>query len=119
MSAVRPQQVKASARAGRHEEYGADPRLDAIAATCRALGHPTRIRVLAELTTRQLSPVQLARSIDDPGVSLPSLSYHVRGLASAGLIELAFTTPRRGAIEHSYAITARGRAAVALVESLH
>jgi DNA-binding transcriptional ArsR family regulator len=91
---------------------------DAAAAVFRALGHSTRIRVLIELQGGHRSPAQLARHLEDPGVSLPSLSYHVRGLHGAGLIELAFTTPRRGALEHSYGLTASGRAAARMATAL-
>jgi DNA-binding transcriptional ArsR family regulator len=86
--------------------------LEAVAGLFRALAHPTRVRVLIGLQDGQRSPSELARAFADPRLSLPSVSYHVHGLVGAGLIELAFTTPRRGALEHSYGLTARGLAAI-------
>jgi hypothetical protein len=38
------------------------------------------------------------------GASLSNVSYHVRQLAKAGLIELVATRPRRGALEHYYTL---------------
>jgi DNA-binding transcriptional ArsR family regulator len=92
--------------------------LETVATLFRALAHPTRVRVLIELQDGQRSPSELARVFADPTLSLPSLSYHVRGLLGAGLIELAFTTPRRGALEHSYALTARGLAAIRVLRAV-
>jgi DNA-binding transcriptional ArsR family regulator len=92
--------------------------LEAASALFRALAHPIRVRVLIELQQRHRSPSELARSFDDPRLTLPSISYHFRGLAGAGMIELAFTTPRRGAVEHSYALTARGLAAIRALRAL-
>ena len=65
----------------------------------RAMAHPMRARILAALDGRELSPVELAREL---GASLGVVSYHVRVLADAGLVELARTTARRGAIQHHY-----------------
>jgi DNA-binding transcriptional ArsR family regulator len=66
----------------------------------KALGHPTRVRILAVLRDRELaSPVELA---DELKVPLGTISYHVRRLETLGLIELATRTQRRGAVEHHY-----------------
>jgi DNA-binding transcriptional ArsR family regulator len=65
----------------------------------KALSHPIRVRVLALLEERMASPVELAEVL---GVSLGSVSYHVRNLHRLGLIELKKETRRRGAIEHHY-----------------
>jgi DNA-binding transcriptional ArsR family regulator len=66
----------------------------------KALGHPTRVRILAVLRERELaSPVELS---DELGVPLGTISYHVRRLETLGLIELATRTQRRGAVEHHY-----------------
>jgi DNA-binding transcriptional ArsR family regulator len=65
----------------------------------RAMAHPMRARILAALDGRELSPVELARELD---ASLGVISYHVRVLADAGVVELARTTARRGAIQHHY-----------------
>jgi DNA-binding transcriptional ArsR family regulator len=66
----------------------------------KALAHPLRMRLLSLLEDGTASPTELA---DVTGASLPRVSYHVRRLASAGLIELVRTKQRRGAVEHYYA----------------
>ncbi len=65
----------------------------------RALSHPLRRRVLAALRGRAASPVELAREF---GEGIGTVSYHVRMLADAKLIELVEERPRRGATEHFY-----------------
>lgn len=66
----------------------------------KALGHPTRVRILRILRDRELaSPVELSAEL---GVTLGTIGYHVRRLESLGFIELAKRTQRRGAIEHHY-----------------
>jgi DNA-binding transcriptional ArsR family regulator len=73
----------------------------------RALSHPLRRRVLAALRGRAASPVQLAKEF---GEGIGTVSYHVRMLADAKLIELVEERPRRGATEHFY--IAVGRTAI-------
>jgi DNA-binding transcriptional ArsR family regulator len=70
----------------------------------KAMTHPLRARILAILEKVEASPSQLARELDAP---LGNISYHVRILASIGLIELVKTTPKRGSVEHHYAVTGR------------
>lgn len=66
----------------------------------KALGHPTRVRILSILRDRELaSPVELSGEL---GVPLGTIGYHVRRLEQLGFIELARRTQRRGAIEHHY-----------------
>lgn len=66
----------------------------------QALGHPTRVQVLRILDRRDMaSPVQLS---DELSVPLGTMGYHVRRLEVLGMIELAATRQRRGAIEHFY-----------------
>jgi DNA-binding transcriptional ArsR family regulator len=66
----------------------------------KALGHPTRVRVLRILDRRDMaSPVQLS---DELSIPLGTMGYHVRRLEALGMIELAGTQQRRGAIEHFY-----------------
>jgi len=66
----------------------------------RALGHPTRVRILNVLRDRELaSPVELSAEL---GIALGTVGYHVRLLESLGFIELARRTQRRGAVEHHY-----------------
>jgi DNA-binding transcriptional ArsR family regulator len=66
----------------------------------KALGHPTRVQILAVLRDRELaSPVELAAEL---GLALGTVGYHVRRLETLGFIELAKRTQRRGAVEHHY-----------------
>lgn len=65
----------------------------------KALAHPLRIRVLTILGDRVASPSEIAHEID---ANLSLVSYHVRRLAHAGLIELVREKQRRGAVEHYY-----------------
>ena len=70
----------------------------------KALAHPLRVRILAALEERTASPSELSEELDAP---LGNVSYHVRQLASLGLVKLVRRTPRRGAIEHHYRAEAR------------
>jgi DNA-binding transcriptional ArsR family regulator len=66
----------------------------------KALGHPTRVRILNVLRDRELaSPIELSAEL---GVPLGTVGYHVRRLEALGFIELARRTQRRGAVEHHY-----------------
>jgi DNA-binding transcriptional ArsR family regulator len=66
----------------------------------KALGHPTRVRILTILRDRELaSPVELSSEL---GIPLGTVGYHVRRLEALGFIELARRTQRRGAVEHHY-----------------
>lgn len=58
--------------------------------TLRILAHPVRLRILSALTGRALSIAEIAREL---GIRHANASYHVRQLASVGLIRL---TPDRG-----------------------
>lgn len=70
----------------------------------RALAHPLRARLVALLERAPASPSQLAAQVDAPvGV----VSYHVRVLAGAGVVELVATAPKRGALQHFYALRER------------
>jgi DNA-binding transcriptional ArsR family regulator len=66
----------------------------------RALAHPVRALILAELEQGPHSPKELAGSLGEP---LGKVSYHVQILCELGLITLVRETRRRGAIEHHYA----------------
>lgn len=70
----------------------------------KGLAHPLRIHILRVLENRVASPSEIADEIDAP---LGNVSYHVRFLARVGLIELASTKPRRGAVEHYYRAAGR------------
>lgn len=69
----------------------------------KALAHPLRVRILGALERRTASPNELAEEL---GAPLGNVSYHVRQLASAGLLKLVRETPRRGAVEHYYSLDA-------------
>lgn len=78
-------------------QFDADP---VDARVVKALGHPTRVRILNVLRDRELaSPVELSAEL---GVALGTVGYHVRRLEALGFIELARRTQRRGAVEHHY-----------------
>ena len=77
-----------------------DPRL------VKALAHPVRVRVLALLEGRTMTPKQLALELDMP---LENVSYHVRTLAKFGLIELQRRRITRGVVEHHYRTAERPR----------
>jgi DNA-binding transcriptional ArsR family regulator len=68
------------------------------AAVLAALAHPLRIEIL-RIAGESFSPKDVAVSRDE---SLGVVSYHVRALLDAGLIELTHTEPRRGAVQHFY-----------------
>lgn len=67
----------------------------------RALAHPVRAQILSQLRRGPASPSQLADAV---GESVGVASYHVRVLAEAGLAELVGTVPKRGALQHFYAV---------------
>ncbi len=69
------------------------------AAIVRALAHPLRVQILNVLEQRAASPSELAEEL---GAPLGNLSYHMRTLASLGVIKLVNKKQRRGAIEHYY-----------------
>lgn len=67
--------------------------------TLKALIHPLRMRAYVEAVKGPVSAKELAERL---GVPLQRMSYHVRLLAEAGLLEVVRKTPRRGAIETHY-----------------
>lgn len=79
----------------------------------KSLTHELRITaLLAVAKARKISPSSLAAELNAP---LGNVSYHMRQLADAQLVKLVDKQPRRGAIEHYYAITPFGRAVLKLV----
>lgn len=58
-----------------------------------------RVRILATLQECEATPTQLAQWL---GASVGTVAYHVRTLASLGLIELVGETRVRGAVAHHY-----------------
>jgi hypothetical protein len=79
----------------------ASPLLDWERIACAAMD-PLQIAVLRQPALGEASPHQIATRLDE---SLGTVSYHVRRLHSFGLIELARTEPRRGAVEHFYVLS--------------
>jgi DNA-binding transcriptional ArsR family regulator len=71
-----------------------------------------RAQILTELEKRAASPSQLADAV---GESVGVVSYHVRVLAEAGLAELVGTVPKRGALQHFYAVRDSGALGVTLL----
>jgi DNA-binding transcriptional ArsR family regulator len=68
----------------------------------RALGHPTRVEVLDVLTSKTLSPSQIANRLRLP---LSNVIHHVKVLKENESVELVRKARRRGAIEHFYRAT--------------
>lgn len=79
-----------------------------------AFVHPLKLRILAlmaEPPPPRGGPAELAQPGWSPnglygaaGEPLGNVSYHVRQLEKAGLIELVATKQRRGALEHYYTL---------------
>ena len=80
-----------------------------------SLVHPLKIRIL-KLMAEPPPPRATAEGPPEPGWSpnglyvaagepLGNVSYHVRQLEKAGLVELVATKQRRGALEHYYTLT--------------
>ncbi len=65
----------------------------------RALAHPLRTRILALVTTRSMCAAEVARHLGD---RQPNVSYHLRKLADAGLVEIAEEVPVRGGVAKRY-----------------
>jgi DNA-binding transcriptional ArsR family regulator len=75
---------------------------DKNTAVLTALGHPLRRDILRYLENHNnggVSPKTLAEQLGQP---IGNVSYHVRCLVEAGVLKLATTKPRRGAVEHFY-----------------
>lgn len=67
----------------------------------KALAHPLRARLVSMMHARAATPAQLANELGEP---LSLISYHVRFLAQAGVIELVDRTFKRGAVQHHYRV---------------
>lgn len=68
----------------------------------RAYANPVRARALMILGARVASPSEIAEQI---GETLGKVSYHIRELRDAGLIELVETDSSRGGVQHFYKAT--------------
>src|SRR3954454_11928397 len=90
-------------------------RLDQVAAAFRALGHPTRLRILEALNGQDaMSPSQLMDRISG-SVGLANIAYHTRELAALGLLTPAGSRPARGALEHFYRLSPHGQKLIEMV----
>lgn len=67
-----------------------------------ALAHAIRREIIAGIAAGRTSPTEAA---EHSGRPLGSVSYHFRMLVTYGLIEVARTEPRRGALQHFYRFT--------------
>jgi DNA-binding transcriptional ArsR family regulator len=81
---------------------------------CGVLKHPMRVRILEILNEGPKSPSQFVEEGLVPKQhynyykqALSLAAYHFRELEKAGLLEIAETIPRRGAVEHVYRGLAR------------
>jgi DNA-binding transcriptional ArsR family regulator len=73
------------------------------AEVAKALSHPLRLAILRTIRDRRkLSPSEYSRETDEP---LGNVAYHVNTLAAAGVLEIAATAKRRGALEHYYSLS--------------
>jgi DNA-binding transcriptional ArsR family regulator len=82
----------------------------------KALGEPKRIDILRAISaaeTGRLSPRDHVGARRDAS----NASYHFRMLERAGLVELVHERPVRGAVQHFFALTARGRHALGLIDA--
>jgi DNA-binding transcriptional ArsR family regulator len=70
----------------------------------KALSHPIRVEILETLQGRVASPTELSREMEE---SVGVISYHANTLVKCGCLELVHTKPRRGAVEHFFAVTPR------------
>lgn len=85
-------------------------------AIANALLHPLRWEILNAMADADtdLSPKLLSKRLSDQhgGDRLTNVSYHVRQLVAYDLISLTDSEPRRGALEHFYALTTLGMCAL-------
>jgi DNA-binding transcriptional ArsR family regulator len=70
----------------------------------RVLAHPLRYRILSILTEREASPSQLAIELEEP---LDTISYHVREMEKASVIEFVRRVPGRRGEQKMYKSIAR------------
>lgn len=72
----------------------------------RAIAHPLRAQILAEVNTRVMSPNQFAKRHN---LDVSQVAYHFRQLEQRyGLVEMVAKVPVRGATEHFFKATRRG-----------
>jgi hypothetical protein len=72
------------------------------------LAHPLRVRILALLNERDMSPVEFCREGFAPSsMDVSHVAYHFRELAQYGCLTVVEENKRRGSIEHVYRGIAR------------
>ncbi|MBS1842940.1 MAG: hypothetical protein JST53_00855 [Actinobacteria bacterium] len=80
-----------------------------------ALRHPMAIQIVVAANDQPVSPSRFVEEVMQPRPAdyseekraLSHVAYHFRALAKAGCLEVVESIPRRGAVEHVYAGTAR------------
>jgi DNA-binding transcriptional ArsR family regulator len=65
----------------------------------KAIAHPLRVRIMAELHRGPMSPAEYAAKF---GGTLENVAYHFRTLMECDCVRVAAERPRRGATEHFY-----------------
>jgi DNA-binding transcriptional ArsR family regulator len=73
----------------------------------KALAHPIRIEILAEVSKGPLSPKEFTELKPKQRV-ISGVNYHFRRLEQLDCLEIVRETPRRGAMEHHYVAATRG-----------
>jgi DNA-binding transcriptional ArsR family regulator len=73
----------------------------------RAETHPLRISALQAFAADPKAELSAKLLSDQLDVPLGNVAYHLNGLARAGVIELASTHQRRGALEKRYRLAKR------------
>jgi hypothetical protein len=72
------------------------------------LAHPLRVRILALLNERDMSPVEFCREGFAPStMDVSHVAYHFRELAEYGCLTMVEENRRRGSIEHVYRAVGR------------
>jgi hypothetical protein len=89
-----------------------DQLVDRIATLLDAFGHPVRLRIMAWAYSHPDEKVSAKRQSDVWRLPLGQVAYHVRKLheTTPKLLYAAGTARRRGAIEHFYRLSPRGKA---------
>ncbi len=76
-------------------------------AIVRSEMHPLKVKIIDLLASGgEYSPMMMHKELGD---KLGNVSYHVRALLDAEMIELVRIEPRRGAVEHFYRATSKLR----------
>lgn len=81
---------------------------ETLARMAKAMSSPLRIRILAELNNRAMSPTEFFKQCNVEGHSVSTISKHFRKLAGYGFLEVIETKTgeeRRGAVESFYRAT--------------